>query len=138
MRSLALRWRNLHTSYYKRISEREDVIYLQQLLPFALLCYASPNIYNVFTDMSHANENAVSDCGWVDVACVDGDLVESNTGAGIRLNIMSFMDDSGILAHPDGDPACTLFKKGSKQGHEDFLEALKRGIEAIKASPRFS
>lgn len=134
MRVLSFRWATLHSGYYKRISLRPDVLsHLKVFTSFALLYFESPSVYLVSADSSFLYENNSPREAWCPLAEVDGDLVDSNAGKGVRFNVFQAIDRFGLLLHPDGKDAGTIFEDGATQDRNDIQVAVRRICEAMAA-----
>lgn len=137
LKCLSFHWSNLHSSYYVLVHQRPDVkLHRSLYLPYALLCHEDERIFFAFADGSFLHENDIAEHAWCARAEENGDMIESNVGAGRRLNVFEFMTKHGIVRHPDGKSAGTLFLPNEIQRSDEFLVALRRGCEAIQAASK--
>jgi hypothetical protein len=133
MKALSIRWSNLHSSYYIKISTRFDVVeHLKAFIPLAQMCFEDHRIYLVASDCSYLNENTYSNMAWCSRAEPNGDLIDAKPGTGRRINMMEFLDRDGLVRHPDGKSAGTIFGIGETQDSKEILRGLRRGLEAIR------
>lgn len=135
MKCLTIFWSNLHSGYYIRVHQRRDVkLHRSLYLNFALLCHDNHKVFFVVGDGSFIYENATAEHGWCARAEKDSDLTDSKPGKGRRLNVIEFMTVRGLLRHPDGNSAGTLFLPNAIESSKEFLIALERGCVAIQAA----
>lgn len=136
LKALGFKWGNLHSSYYVKISQRDDVVaHRSQLIPVLRLVRTDDRFFYVNTDWSHIYENAHSNSGWISMVKEGSDLVDVNPGKGRRINVCEFITREGILFHPDGSSAGSLFPPSATLNADNILTCIQRGIEAIIAHP---
>lgn len=134
LKSLAIRWCNLHSAYYASIAKRADVVeHRAQFLPIALMCFGDSRVYFVVSDSSFMHENAFSKEAWCAMPKPGGNTVDAKPGKGPRVNVMEFLDKDGLVRHPDGKSAGTHFGTNNTQDSQDFLRGLERGCQGIQA-----
>jgi hypothetical protein len=134
MTSLSFVWDTLHPNHYLVISNRRDVqAHRLAFVPRILAYWRAEKVALVFSDGSFIYENAFSNSGWRALADPDSNLVNAGTGKGRRINTWDFITERGLLRHPDGGSAGTLFPAGFVLDHNSILQCLERGIAAIQA-----
>jgi len=137
LKSISFKWANLHSSHYFKISHRQDVIqHRSRYAPLMARLISSGRHAIVFADGSFFYENEHSDMAWVDLCDIESDLVPAGTGKGRRINNWEFLTKHGVLRHPDGRSAGTLFPPGKTLDSEDIYACIERGVPAILAYAR--
>jgi hypothetical protein len=92
-----------------------------------------PDVGVVFADGSFFYEYSCAAHGWINLAIRDSHLIPKNEGKGPRINNWEFLTEEGVLLHPDGRSAGSLFPPGAVLSSDTIVACVRRGIEALEA-----
>lgn len=137
---MAFKYANIHVGYYLRVSKRADVVaHRAKFIPLLRTALTDPRLFYVNVDWSFFYENAFAKHAWIPLTIQNSDLNEAGKpGKGRRLSACEFILHSGILRHPDGNSAGTLFSANEIVDSTKVLNCIRRGCEAIAAHPAVS
>jgi hypothetical protein len=137
MKALSFKFANIHIGYYIRVSQRFDVIaHRDQYIPLLRLAMTDPRFFYINVDWSFFYENAFTKHAWIPLTEPNSDLLEDGKpGKGQRLGSCEFIIHTGLLQHPDGGSAGTIFEIGEIVDGDKVLDCISRGCVAIRNHP---
>jgi hypothetical protein len=137
LKAVAFRFVHIHSSYYTKISLREDVVLHRKLMiPILLMTMTDPRCFLVNFDFSFIYQNQFSKSAWASLTRENSDMIDAKPGKGPRISTCEFISRDGVLRHPDGKSAGTKFTKNEVITADIVKECIKRGCEAITDHPR--